>query len=170
MSATHYAAREDRWKTYPGSHASNQAQTVARSKIRARTSPGTVRSWDVQVAQVGQSSRRASVALGTWSSVKPTFASTQSPCRADWSATLPILSKFFAEFLAGRGPIVADALTQLCNVSFEVQLIFLEPGDIQFLTRGAALELASNIFLVVSDDPVGTKLIAPYHDRNRIFE
>lgn len=39
-------------------------------------------------------------------------------------------------------------------MSFEVELVLLEPGDIEFLAGGAAFELAGNVFLVVADDSV----------------
>ena len=38
-------------------------------------------------------------------------------------------------------------------MALEVELVLLEPGDVEFLARGAALELAGNVFLVVTDDP-----------------
>lgn len=107
---------------------------------------------------MGKSSRRASVSLCTWPSVKPALAPAHSPCRTDWPAALPELSKLFAEFLTGRGPVVADALAQLCNMAFEIKLIFLEPGDIQFLTRSATLELAGNVFLIVANNPADIEI------------
>lgn len=39
-------------------------------------------------------------------------------------------------------------------MTLEVKLILLEPGDIQFLPSTSALELPSNVFLVVPDDPI----------------
>ena len=36
----------------------------------------------------------------------------------------------------------------------ELQLVLLEPRDVEFLARCAALELSGDIFLVVTDDPV----------------
>lgn len=38
-------------------------------------------------------------------------------------------------------------------MALEVELILLEPRDVEFLTRRAALELAGNVLLVVADDP-----------------
>ena len=37
-------------------------------------------------------------------------------------------------------------------MALEIELVLLEPGDVEFLPRGAALELASDVFLVVSDN------------------
>lgn len=39
-------------------------------------------------------------------------------------------------------------------MTLEVKLILLEPGDIQFLSSTSALELPSNVFFVVPDDPI----------------
>lgn len=39
-------------------------------------------------------------------------------------------------------------------MTLEVKFIFLEPGDIQFLPSTPALELPSDIFFVVPDDPI----------------
>lgn len=39
-------------------------------------------------------------------------------------------------------------------MALEVKFILLEPGYVELLARGTALELASNIFLVISNDPV----------------
>lgn len=39
-------------------------------------------------------------------------------------------------------------------MALEVQLILFEPGDVELLTAGASLELADNIFLVVTHNPV----------------
>ena len=38
-------------------------------------------------------------------------------------------------------------------MSLEIQLILFEPGDVELLPRGTALELASNIFLVIPYNP-----------------
>lgn len=80
-------------------------------------------------------------------------ATSQAP---GWAAgpAAPELSKFFGKLLTGSRPVVADAFTELHNMTLEVKLILLEPGDIQFLSGTSALELPSNIFFVVSDDPI----------------
>lgn len=82
-----------------------------------------------------------------------TSASPQASSWTTWSAT-PELFKFFGEFLASSRPIVADTFTELHNMTLEVKLILLEPGDIQFLPSTSTLELPSNIFFVVPDDPI----------------
>ena len=43
-------------------------------------------------------------------------------------------------------------------MTFEVQLILLKPGNIQFLPRCTTLKLTSNIFLIILDDP-GIELV-----------
>lgn len=82
-----------------------------------------------------------------------TSASSQASSWAAGSAA-PELFKFFGKLLSGSRPIVADAFTELHNMTLEVKLILLEPGDIQFLSCTSALELPSNIFFVVPDDPI----------------
>lgn len=79
-----------------------------------------------------------------------------SPQASGWTAgsAAPKLFKFFGEFLAGSRPVIADAFTELHNMTLEVKLILLEPGDIQFLPSTSALKLPSNIFFVVPDDPI----------------
>ena len=62
------------------------------------------------------------------------------------------MSQLLSQLLPGGGPIVADAVAKLNNMAFKVYLILLEPGDIQFLARGATLELARDILLVVFDN------------------
>lgn len=48
-------------------------------------------------------------------------------------------------------------------MALDVQLVLLEPGDVELLTAGAALQLADNVFLVVPHDPevasVGEELL-----------
>ena len=47
---------------------------------------------------------------------------------------------------------MADVLAELGHVAFEVQLILLEPANVEFLTTGAALELACNVLFIITDD------------------
>ena len=37
-------------------------------------------------------------------------------------------------------------------MALELQLVLLEPADVELLARGAALELPRDVFLVVADD------------------
>jgi len=39
-------------------------------------------------------------------------------------------------------------------MSLEVEFVLLEPRNIELLSRGSALELACNVFLVITNDPV----------------
>lgn len=80
------------------------------------------------------------------------FASADAPGRAARAAALPVLAEFLAQFLAGDGPVVADGVAELGDVAFEVEFVLFEPGDVEFLPRGAALELAGDIFFVVAND------------------
>ena len=78
--------------------------------------------------------------------------SAWASCWTAGAAALPELAEFFGQFLAGCGPVVADAITELDGVTFQIQLVLLEPGDVEFLPGGATLELAGYIFFVVADD------------------
>lgn len=68
------------------------------------------------------------------------------------------MAEFFGEFLAGRGPVVADAVAEFHDMAFEVEFVLLEPGDVEFLAGGPAFELPGNVFLVVADNPVITSV------------
>lgn len=75
------------------------------------------------------------------------------------SARGPELAQLLAELLPRRRPVGADVVAQLLDVALEVELVLLEPGDIELLARGAALQLPGDVFLVVADDPVRLALI-----------
>lgn len=82
-------------------------------------------------------------------------ASTQidaTPSRASRPA-LPKLFELFAKLLTGSAPVCADAVSQLCNLTFDFHFILLEPGHIEFLSRSSAFELACNVFFVIADNP-----------------
>jgi hypothetical protein len=40
-------------------------------------------------------------------------------------------------------------------MALELELVLLEPADVEFLAGSAALELARDVLLVVADNPVG---------------
>jgi len=65
---------------------------------------------------------------------------------------LPELAEVFAEFLASCCPVCFDAVTQLGHGALDVELVLLEPGDVEFFARGAAFELAVDVLVVVADD------------------
>lgn len=68
------------------------------------------------------------------------------------SGGLPELAELLAKLLARRGPVCADGFAQLGHVAFDVEFVFLEPGDVEFLAGGAAFELAGDVGFVVADD------------------
>ena len=40
-------------------------------------------------------------------------------------------------------------------MAFEVEFVFLKPGDVEFLAGGSAFELAGNVLFVIADDSGG---------------
>ena len=73
--------------------------------------------------------------------------------RASRAAVQPKLAQFLGEFQAGSGPIASDVVTQLLHVAFDVKLVLLEPGDIELLAGGTALELTRDVFFVITNNP-----------------
>lgn len=76
------------------------------------------------------------------------------------SASRPEATQLLAELLSRGRPVGTDVIAQLLNMTLEVELVLLEPGDVQFLTRGSPLELAGYVLLVVADDPVDRRFIS----------
>jgi hypothetical protein len=68
------------------------------------------------------------------------------------SARLPELAEVFSKLLPGSGPVVLDAVAQFDHVALEFKLVFLQPRDVELFTRSAALELAVDVLVVVSDN------------------
>ena len=74
------------------------------------------------------------------------------PCRAGGARFLPQSPKVACNLVTCSRPVVADIIAQLDDVAFEVNFVLLQPGDIEFLSRGAALELAGYVFLIIADN------------------
>lgn len=70
------------------------------------------------------------------------------------SARGPKLAQLSAELLPRGRPVGADIVAQLLDVALEVELVLLEPGDIELLARGAALQLSGNVLFVIPHDSV----------------
>lgn len=66
----------------------------------------------------------------------------------------PVVAEFVAELAACGGPVVFDGFAEFEDVAFEVKLVFLEPGEVEFLTGSTALQLARDVLLVIAYDPV----------------
>lgn len=75
------------------------------------------------------------------------------------SARGPKLAQLSAELLPRGRPVRADIVAQLLDVALEIELVLLEPGDIELLARGTALQLPRDILLVITDDPVRLALV-----------
>jgi len=65
---------------------------------------------------------------------------------------LPKLAEVFAKLLAGCGPVCFDAVAQLGHGALDVELVLLEPGDVELFAGRAAFELAVDVLVVVADD------------------
>lgn len=76
------------------------------------------------------------------------------PRRALGSASGPEPAEFLSKLLTSRRPVGADVIAQLLDVTLQLELVLLEPAHVELLTRGAALELAGYILLVITHDPV----------------
>lgn len=64
--------------------------------------------------------------------------------------------QFSAELLAGRSPVVGNIVAEVLHVALEVYLVLLQPADVELLARSATLELSSDVFLVITDNPMQT--------------
>lgn len=73
--------------------------------------------------------------------------------RAVGPTALPELAEFFAQFLAGRGPVALDSITELRNVSFDFEFVLFEPGHVELLSGGASFELPADVLFVISHNP-----------------
>ena len=62
------------------------------------------------------------------------------------------MAQLAAELLARGGPVGADVVAQVLDVALELELVLLEPADVEFLAGGAALELPRDVLFVVADD------------------
>lgn len=76
----------------------------------------------------------------------------RSPARR--AARGPELAQLAAELLSGRGPVAADVVSQILHMAFQVQLVLLEPADVEVMPRGAPLQLPVDVFFVVAHDSV----------------
>lgn len=79
--------------------------------------------------------------------------------RALGSTRGPKLAQLSAELLARGRPVGAYIFAQLLDVALEVELVLLEPGDVELLARSAALQLPGDVLLVVADDPIRLALV-----------
>lgn len=77
----------------------------------------------------------------------------RGPGRAGRATRLPEVAEVFCELLASGGPIGLDAVAELDHVALEVELVLLEPRHVELLARGAALQLAVDVLVVVANNP-----------------
>lgn len=141
--------------TYPCSNTSNQSQTVASHEILiprlATRALRTVR--DLQARQMRLRNAVARRRAGKSAASRKVKAVTCAAGRTVRPAVLPELTQLLAQFLTSRRPVVSDTVAQFTHVTLDLQLILLEPRDIELLSRSAPLELTSNVFVVVTDNP-----------------
>lgn len=136
-------------ETYPSSYTSNQAQTVACCEILvASIAHGalwtTNRFHPRQVRLLAGGTAEAARAAQVHA-VSSTGGRTAGPA-------VPEVTQFTAQFLTRRGPVVSDVVPDFRHMSFDFQLVLLEPRHVQFLSRGTALELTGDVLIVVANN------------------
>lgn len=116
--------------TYPSTHTSDQSKTVPSSKIlvaaRAHGAirPVVLRTYTRQVRLA------APCRAGEGPTHSPVHAVAGAGRGAVRAAVLPDLAQFTAELLAGHGPVAADVITQLGDVTLDLELVLLQPGNV----------------------------------------
>jgi len=136
-------------KTYPRPHTTNQPQIIPSRKLG--TLPCIVRPRNIEVAE-SRNRRRRTSNCGCFHGFRLRLLARGCAGRAGRATRLPELAEVFAEFLAGGCPVCFDAVAQLGHGALDVELVLLEPGDVEFFARGAAFELAVDVLVVVADD------------------
>lgn len=134
--------------TYPRSDAPNQAQCVTADELVRSSLPGRCR-------RSGRSASKSSSLAHVHITIlagSVGHSQTKTRRRTLRSADGPVLAQLLGKILAGSSPVGADVLAQVLNVSLKVELILLEPADIELLPGSAALELTGNILLVIAHD------------------
>lgn len=66
---------------------------------------------------------------------------------------MPELAEVLCELLSSRGPVSFDAVAEFYHIALEVELVFLEPGNVELLARCTTLQLAVDVLVVIADDP-----------------
>ena len=128
--------------THPSANTTDEAESVTSDEL-------------LGCARSTRGSRRAK-SLGAQSL---SGACTVKSGRALGTADGPELLQLATKFLASSRPVVCDVLSQILDVALEVQLVLLEPADIEFLAGCSTLELSSNVLLVVANDSTGVRII-----------
>lgn len=142
------AFRQTKSSTYPSSDAADQSQIVpSREIIRTLVAHRSPSATGIQVAEMPLE-RRGS--LPAWRE-GGAASGAGGPASADIG--LPELTEFLAQFLSGRRPVVLDAVTKLCHITLDVQLVLLQPRHVEFLAGCAALELPLDVLVIVTDNP-----------------
>jgi hypothetical protein len=75
------------------------------------------------------------------------------PRRAGGSTRLPELANVFAELQPRCCPVRLDAVAELGHVALEVELVLLQPRDVELAAGRSTLQLAVDVLVVVADDP-----------------
>ncbi len=97
----------------------------------------------------------------------PPAISSNSRSRAGWSTALPKLPQLFSNLTSCAGPITANTIPKLGDVTSEIELVLLEPADVEFLTGCATLELAGDVFFIVADDSVSRNMMSVQRNHDR---
>jgi hypothetical protein len=138
---------DDRRQTDPRPDTTDQAQAVARREVLVASSGPrafrTARAVQTREADFGYARTRAS-------EINPV---PRAACRTIRSTIAPELAKLLRQFLSGHIPVATNALAELGNVSLDFELVLFQPRHIELLSGGTAFELASNVLVIVTNNP-----------------
>jgi hypothetical protein len=115
--------------TYPRPYTANQTQGVASDKVVdiVARSLATMYGRTPAEASRGRCPKRAAGGLAVG-------IEERGPRGALGSTRRPELSQLLAQLLSRRRPVAADVITQLLNVTLEIELILLQPADVELLS------------------------------------
>lgn len=114
--------------TYPSTHTSDQSETVTSGEILIATRAHGAICAVVLRTHTRQVRLAATSGAGEGSTHAPVHAVAGAGCGAVRAAVLPDLAQFTAELLTGHGPVVANVVTQLDNMTLDLELVLLQPG------------------------------------------
>jgi hypothetical protein len=136
--------------TYPCPYTADKTKVVSSGKLGAAPFAGAC-AGDVEMAEARERGGGARICDGLFHGI--CLLAGGSPGRAARATRLPEVAEVLCELLARGGPVGLDAVAELDHVALEVELVLLEPRHVELLARGAALQLAVDVLVVVTNNP-----------------